>query len=65
MKPEIGSHKGPGHYALAAFFALFVVFLYGPIVTIGILSFQGPSGGLTFPMNGTSIHWFKDLFQEV
>ena len=51
-------------YALAAFFALFVVFLYGPILTIGILSFQGPQGGLTFPMNGVSLHWFRDLFQE-
>ncbi|SEN93869.1 ABC transporter permease [Palleronia pelagia] len=51
-------------YILAAFFALFVLFLYGPILTIGILSFQGPQGGLTFPMNGVSLHWFRDLFQE-
>lgn len=51
-------------YVLAAFFALFVLFLYGPTVTIGILSFQGPGGGLTFPMNGASLHWFRDLFQE-
>ena len=35
-------------YLLAAFFALFVLFLYGPISTIVILSFQGPNGGLTF-----------------
>jgi len=51
-------------YVLAAFFGLFVLFLYGPILTIGILSFQGPQGGLTFPMNGLSLHWFRDLFQE-
>lgn len=51
-------------YVLAAFFAVFVLFLYGPILTIGILSFQGPQGGLTFPMNGTSLHWFRDLFQQ-
>ena len=51
-------------YVLAAFFALFVLFLYGPILTIGILSFQGPQGGLTFPMNGVSLHWFRDLFEE-
>ena len=51
-------------YILAAFFALFVVFLYGPTVTIGILSFQGREGGLTFPMNGVSTYWFRDLFQE-
>ncbi len=51
-------------YVLAAFFALFLVFLYGPTLTIAILSFQGPQGGLTFPMNGVSLHWFRDLFQE-
>ena len=51
-------------YVLAGFFALFVLFLYGPILTIGILSFQGPQGGLTFPMRGVSLHWFADLFQQ-
>ncbi len=53
-----------GFYVLATFFGLFVLFLYGPIVTIGILSFQGPRGGLTFPMNGVSLHWFFDLFEQ-
>ncbi len=51
-------------YVLAGFFTLFLLFLYGPTVTIAILSFQGPQGGLTFPMNGVSLHWFYDLFQE-
>ncbi len=51
-------------YALAAFFALFVLFLYGPTFTIGILSFQGTEGGLTFPMRGVSTHWFSELFQQ-
>lgn len=51
-------------YVLTAFFVLFLVFLYGPTVTIGILSFQGPEGGLTFPMRGTSLHWFRDLFEQ-
>ena len=51
-------------YILTAFFGLFVLFLYGPIITIGILSFQGPQGGLTFPMNGVSLHWFRNLFEE-
>ncbi|WP_374292059.1 ABC transporter permease [Paenirhodobacter enshiensis] len=49
---------------LTAFFALFVLFLYGPTVTIGILSFQGPDGGLTFPMRGVSTHWFHALFAQ-
>jgi putative spermidine/putrescine transport system permease protein len=51
-------------YALAAVFGLFLLFLYGPTLTIAILSFQGPEGGLTFPMRGVSLHWFYDLFEE-
>lgn len=51
-------------YLLAAFFALFVAFLYGPMSAIYILSFQGPSGGLTFPMRGVSLHWFYALFEQ-
>lgn len=51
-------------YFLATFFGLFVLFLYGPTITIAILSFQGPHGGLTFPMNGVSVHWFKELFEQ-
>ena len=55
--------RSAGFYVLAAFFALFVIFLYGPLSTIIILSFQGPSGGLTFPMNGVSLRWFRNLFE--
>ena len=51
-------------YALAAFFTLFVLFLYGPMSAIYILSFQGPTGGLTFPMRGASLHWFTALFEQ-
>jgi len=51
-------------YVLSAFFALFVLFLYGPTMTIGILSFQGEGGGLTFPMRGVSMYWFYDLFEQ-
>jgi putative spermidine/putrescine transport system permease protein len=56
--------KRPGSfYALAAVFALFVLFLYGPMITIFVLSFQGPEGGLTFPMRGVSLHWFAKLWE--
>jgi putative spermidine/putrescine transport system permease protein len=54
--------RSPAFYALAVFFAAFVLFLYGPMIVIFILSFQGPSGGLTFPMNGVSLHWFERLW---
>ena len=50
-------------YALAAVFGLFVLFLYGPMFTIFVLSFQGPEGGLTFPMRGVSFHWFAKLWE--
>ena len=51
-------------YGLATIFGLFLLFLYGPTITIAVLSFQGPEGGLTFPMRGVSLHWFRDLFEE-
>jgi len=50
-----------GFWPLALFFALFVVFLYGPMLVIVVLSFQGPEGGLTFPLRGLSLHWFHKL----
>jgi putative spermidine/putrescine transport system permease protein len=50
-------------YALAILFGAFVMFLYGPMLVIYILSFQGPNGGVTFPMTGVSIGWFLDIFK--
>lgn len=52
-------------WLLAAFFALFVLFLYGPMFTIVVLSFQGPEGGLTFPLRGVSLHWFAKLWEGI
>jgi putative spermidine/putrescine transport system permease protein len=31
------------------------------MLAIFVLSFQGPEGGLTFPMRGVSLHWFHKL----
>ncbi|WP_088284642.1 ABC transporter permease [Ideonella sp. A 288] len=58
-----GDRRSKGFWPLAAVFGLFVVFLYGPVVTIFVLSFQGPEGGLTFPMRGWSTHWYQSLWQ--
>lgn len=55
--------RRPGFWPLALFFAAFVVFMYGPMLVIVVLSFQGPQGGLTFPMRGLSLHWFHELSQ--
>jgi putative spermidine/putrescine transport system permease protein len=60
------SEKRPASfYWLALVFALFVLFLYGPVITILVLSFQGPDGGLTLPMNGFSVHWFVQLWNGI
>jgi putative spermidine/putrescine transport system permease protein len=50
---------------LALLFAAFVLFLYGPMLAIFVLSFQGPEGGLTFPLRGVSLHWFRELWQGI
>jgi putative spermidine/putrescine transport system permease protein len=60
---------GPGQgrpwtfYALATLFALFLLFLYGPMLVMYLLSFQGPNGGVTFPMVGYSLAWFEDILK--
>ena len=60
-----GEGRPPSFYALAVVFALFVLFMYGPTITIFVLSFQGPEGGLTFPMRGVSTYWFGKLMEGV
>lgn len=65
MSLPSASGKRPWTYwLLAGFFALFVVFLYGPMISIYILSFQGPTGGLVFPLREPSFHWFEALFGQ-
>jgi putative spermidine/putrescine transport system permease protein len=49
-------------YVLAALFTLFVVFLYGPMIAVLVLSFQGPSASLVFPLREPSLMWFDELF---
>ncbi|MFL6676955.1 MAG: ABC transporter permease [Burkholderiaceae bacterium] len=49
-------------YALAAFFGAYVLFLYGPMVCMYVLSFQGEQGALSFPMRGLGLHWFEQLW---
>jgi len=58
----MGETRPRSFYFLAAFFAAYVLFLYGPMFAIYVLSFQGPDGGLTFPMNGVSLTWFGKVF---
>jgi putative spermidine/putrescine transport system permease protein len=59
--PRIAEPRAAGFWPLAIVFALFVLFMYGPMFVIFVLSFQGPEGGLTFPLRGVSLHWFYKL----
>ncbi|MBD1812750.1 ABC transporter permease [Microcoleus sp. MOSTC5] len=59
-----GKKRPLSYYFLAAFFGLFVLFLYGPMSAVFILSLQGPEGNLTFPMKGFSLMWMQSVFEE-
>lgn len=59
--PSYGSRPWT-FYVLALLFTLFVIFLYGPMLAVLVLSFQGPSASLVFPLNDPSLMWFDELF---
>jgi putative spermidine/putrescine transport system permease protein len=46
---------------LAVYFLLFLLFLYGPMIVMAALSFQGPRCAVTFPMRGLGFHWWGEL----
>jgi putative spermidine/putrescine transport system permease protein len=64
MTPPMQQRRGFSFWLLAGFFACFVLFLYGPMLIIFVLSFQGPKGGLTFPIDEFSTKWFVELFSQ-
>ena len=47
----------------SGYYAVFLVFIYGPMIAMFILSFQGPRGGTSFPMRGVSLHWWEKLLE--
>jgi putative spermidine/putrescine transport system permease protein len=49
-------------WGLGAWFALFLIFLYGPILVMLVLSLQSSAGGSTFPARGlVSGYWYGYL----
>lgn len=64
MRGRIGKPISGSFIVLALIFGAFLLFLYGPMIVIFILSFQGPEGGLTFPMRGLSLKWFQALLTQ-
>ena len=50
-------------WVLGTLTVIFLAYQWLPIFTLGLLSFSGPTGGTTFPMNGTSFHWYQELWR--
>ena len=52
-------------WGLGAYFVVFLIFLYAPMILMAILSFQGYYGGVTFPFRGpVSLQWWQSIFQD-
>jgi putative spermidine/putrescine transport system permease protein len=52
-------------WGLGAYFVVFLIFLYAPMILMAILSFQGYYGGVTFPFKGpVSLQWWQSIFQD-
>jgi putative spermidine/putrescine transport system permease protein len=47
----------------SVYYALFIVFIYGPMIAMFILSFQGRRGGTSFPMRGFGLYWWNKLIE--
>jgi len=59
----VGGKRPWTFYALGGLFGAYLLFLYGPMLVMYLLSFQGPNGGVTFPMVGVSTVWFEDIMR--
>ena len=45
------------------YYVLFLLFIYGPMFAMFVLSFQGRRGGTSFPMRGVSLYWWEKLLE--
>ena len=57
-----GLRASIGKWSLATYFVVFLLFIYGPIIIMAVLSFQGRYGGITFPFRGPiSGQWWQSI----
>lgn len=47
----------------SVYYVIFILFIYGPMIAMFVLSFQGRRGGTSFPMRGVSLHWWQKLIE--
>jgi putative spermidine/putrescine transport system permease protein len=63
VRRDVKQRRDWAKWGLAVYFVLFLFFLYIPMILMAILSFQGPTGQLTFPFRGPfSLDWWKTLW---
>ena len=43
------------------YYVIFILFVFGPMIAMFILSFQGRRGGTSCPMRGWSLYWWNKL----
>jgi putative spermidine/putrescine transport system permease protein len=65
VRRKIKHRRDWAKFGLATYFVVFLFFLYIPMILMGILSFQGSYGQLTFPFIGPlSLDWWRSLFDS-
>jgi putative spermidine/putrescine transport system permease protein len=47
----------------SVYYGFFLMFIYGPMFAMFVLSFQGRRGGTSFPMRGYSLYWWHKLLE--
>jgi putative spermidine/putrescine transport system permease protein len=52
-------------WGFGSYFVLFLIFLYGPMILMAVLSLQGYFGAITFPFRGPiSFNWWRSLWSN-
>ncbi len=52
-------------WGLGAYFVVFLIFLYAPMILMAVLSFQGYYGGVTFPFKGpVGFQWWRSIWDS-
>ncbi len=63
VRREVKQRRDWAKVGLGVYFVIFLIFLYIPMILMGILSFQGDTGQLTFPFRGpVSLDWWRTLW---
>ncbi len=65
IKRKVKRRHDWAKWGLAVYFVIFLIFLYAPMILMGVLSFQGYYGGVTFPFKGpVSLIWWRSIFES-